>query len=199
MLPSWLIRFGAVCGVLLGLSIAVPGGVEAFTGESSATSFVIGFGAALGGPAVTALYLRQSAVAGRFGAVAYAVNLVGLALFAGVAFALNLVVFYLDEATVTALLDGPTGVAVLGSAGVFVVGTILFGVSMLRAGVFPRYAAVGYAVLFTVLALLAPLPDTLWSSVVHVLAGAALIRLSAVLWTPVRTAAGLPVRVAATG
>src|SRR5262245_30125306 len=101
----WMQRFGAVSGVILGLSIGVPGAIEAFTGETSATSFVIGLGAAaFGAPAVTGIYLRQSAVAGRFGAIAYAMNLVGLGLFAGVAFALNLVLFYLDEAVTKAVL-----------------------------------------------------------------------------------------------
>jgi len=52
-------------------------------GETAATSFVIGLGvAAFAAPALTGIYLRQSAIAGRFGAVAYAVNLVGLGLFA---------------------------------------------------------------------------------------------------------------------
>jgi hypothetical protein len=86
MTTQWLQRFGAVSGVMLGLSIGVAGLIEAFTGEIAATSFVLGLGAAaFGAPALTGLYLRQSAVAGRFGAIAYAVNLVGLGLFAGVA------------------------------------------------------------------------------------------------------------------
>ena len=45
---TWLQRFGAVSGVLLGLSIGVPGAVEAFTGETTATSLVL---AGLPGPA----------------------------------------------------------------------------------------------------------------------------------------------------
>jgi hypothetical protein len=66
------------------------------------------------------------------------------------------VLFYLDEAVVNDLLDGPTNLAALGSAVVFVVGTILFSVSMLRARVLPRIPAAGYGVTFTLLALLAP-------------------------------------------
>jgi hypothetical protein len=61
--------------------------IEAVTGETAATSFVIGLGAAFGPPILTALYLRISAAGGRFWAVAYAVNVIGLGLFAGVAFA----------------------------------------------------------------------------------------------------------------
>ncbi|MEU0563721.1 hypothetical protein [Dactylosporangium sp. NPDC006015] len=171
---TWLQRFGAASGVLLGLSIGVPGAVEAFTGETSATSFVLGLGTALSAPAVTALYLHHRATAGRFGAAAYAVNVLGLGLFTGVAFALNLVLFHLDESTVDTLRDGPFGTALLISAVVFVAGTILFSVSMLRSGGFPRLPAAGYGVSLTLLAALAPLPDTPGTSLVHVLAAASI-------------------------
>ncbi|GAB3830216.1 hypothetical protein ACFPIJ_31390 [Dactylosporangium cerinum] len=167
---TWFQRFGAVSGVVLGLSIGVPGAVEAFTGETSATSFALGLGVAFSAPAVTALYLHHRATAGRFGAVAYAVNLLGLGLFTGVAFALNLVLFYLDKSTVDSLLAGPTGSAVSISALVFVAGTVLFSVSMVRSGGFPKLPAVGYGVALTLLALLAPLPDSPATSVVHVVA-----------------------------
>ncbi|MFC0533747.1 hypothetical protein [Phytohabitans kaempferiae] len=187
MSTTWLLRFGAACGVLLGLSTAVPGLIEAFTGETAATSFVIGVGAAFGAPALTALHLRQQHAAGRFGAVAYAVNLIGLGLFAGVAFALNLVLFYVDEAVADEVLAGPTRIAVLGAALVFVTGTILFSVSMVRARVLPLPPAVGYGVAFTLLALLASLPDSPVTSAVHVVAGGSLIWLSVAPHAPERT------------
>jgi hypothetical protein len=56
---------GAVCGVILGLSTGVPGLIEAFVGETAVTSFVIGFGAAFGAPALTAFHLHQSEAAAR--------------------------------------------------------------------------------------------------------------------------------------
>ncbi|MEU7876227.1 hypothetical protein [Dactylosporangium sp. NPDC049140] len=176
----WLQRFGASCGVLLGLTIALPGAVEAFTGETAATGLVLGLGTALAAPAATALYLHQREKAGRFGAAAYAVHLLGLGLFTGVAFALNVVLFYLDPAAVAALKAGPTGPALLGCAGVFVLGTLLFGVSLLRAGVFPRLPSAGYGLALTLLAALAPLDDTPWTSLVHVVAGASVTWLSLV-------------------
>lgn len=179
----WLLRFGAVCGVILGLSLGVPGFIESFTGETTATSFIVGLGAAFGAPALTAFYLRQSHAVGRFGAVAYAVNLIGLGLFAGVGFALNLVVFFLDKAVVTELLAGPTRFALLGSVGVFVIGTILFGITLIRARVFPRLAAWGYPVTLSLLAVLASLPDTILTSVMHVLGCACLVWLSLSTWS----------------
>src|SRR5688572_23000764 len=131
MRPFWLLRFGAVCGVVLGLTLGAPAAVEAFTGETTGTSLTIGLGAAFGLPALTALYLHLGTT-GRFGAVAYAVNAVGLGLYTGVAFALNLVFFHLDESTVEDLLAGPTGLAIRGAGIVFVTGTVLFGIAMLR-------------------------------------------------------------------
>lgn len=182
MSMQWLSRFGAVCGIVLGLSLGVPGVVEAFTGETAVTSFVIGLGAAFGAPALYAYQLHQADATGRFGAFAFAVNVIGLGLFAGVGFALNLVLFFLDQATVAAVLDGPTRWAVLGSGAVFVVGTLLFGVSMIRARVLPRVAAVGYTVSLVLLAALASLPDSLLGSAAHVAAAASLVWLSAAVW-----------------
>ncbi|GAA3102660.1 hypothetical protein [Streptosporangium carneum] len=180
---SWLLRFGAVCGVLTGLSLGVPGAIEAFTGETLGTSFVAGVGAAFAAPALTAFHLRQSAAAGRLGAIAYAVNVLGLGLFAGVSFSLNLVVFFLDGSVAAELLRGPTRVALLGSVVVFVAGSLLFGLSMLKAGVLPRVAAVGYGLSLPLLALLAPLPDTPLISGIHLLACASLIWLSLATWS----------------
>jgi hypothetical protein len=167
----WLQRFGALCGVPLGLSIAVPGAIEAFTGETAATGLVLGLGTALAAPTATALYLHQRDRAGRFGQAAFAVHVLGLGLFTGVAFALNVVLYYLDPATVTALKAGPTGPALLACAAVFVIGTLLFSASMLRAGVFPRVPAAGYGLALALLAALAPLDDTPWTSLVHIAAG----------------------------
>ncbi|MFI5907564.1 hypothetical protein [Dactylosporangium sp. NPDC051541] len=183
----WFQRFGASCGVLLGLCIAVPGAIEAFTGETAATSLVLGLGVVLAAPAATVLYFHQREASGRFGALAFAVHLLGLGLFTGVAFSLNVVLFFLDDAAVTALKAGPTGPALTACAGVFVLGTLLFGVSLVRAGVFPKVPAVGYGLALTLLAALAPLDDTPWTSLVHVAAGASVAWLSLVALPASRT------------
>ncbi|MEV4459449.1 hypothetical protein [Microbispora sp. NPDC049633] len=178
MTSTWLPRFGAICAILLGLSIGGPALVEAFTGETAVTSFVLGTGTALGTPALTVLYLHQGAGGGRFGLVAYAVNVVGLGLFAGVAFSLNLVLFYLEPTLVEQLLQGPTKVAFLAATAVFMAGTMLFAVSMARSRIFPRPAVYGYGITLPLLAVLAPLPDTPLTSAVHVAAAASLIWLA---------------------
>lgn len=174
----WMLGFGRVCGVVMALSLGVPGVVEAFTGETTATSVVLGFGAAFGAPLVTALHLRQSPSSGRFGAAAYAVNMIGLTLFAGVAFALNLVVFFLDPAVAAVLLAGPPRLALLAGVAVFVAGTGLFSAAMVRARVLPRVPALGYGVTLVLLALAAPLPDTPLTSALHALAAGSIIWLA---------------------
>jgi hypothetical protein len=179
---TMLMRFGAACGVVLGLSIGVPGAVEAFTGETTATSLVIGLGAAFGPPALTAFFLWGKG-SGPFRPVAYGLNTIGLGLFSGVAFALNVVLFFQSEAVVEDVLDGPTGAVVRLAALVFVAGTVLFGATMIRDRAFPTVPAWGYTVTLPLLALLAPLDDSPVTSAVHVVAAASLIWLSVTVWT----------------
>ncbi|HZM84196.1 MAG TPA: hypothetical protein VFC19_51410 [Candidatus Limnocylindrales bacterium] len=179
----WLIRFGAACGVVLGLSLGVPGIVEAFTGETTVTSFIVGLGVAFGLPALTALYLRLPAT-GRLERFAYAANVIGLGLFAGVAFSLNLVLFFLEPAVAEAVLAGPTRYATLFSAAFFVLGTAGFGACLIRSRAFPTIAGWAYTVALPLLAVLAPLPDTPLISAIHVIAGGSVIWLAASLWSP---------------
>jgi len=171
-------RLGAWSGVAAGLCIAVPSAIEAVTGETAVTSFVLGLSPAFAIPLLVVLHLRQSSVAGTFGTVAYTINAIGLGLFGGAAFTLNMALFYLNDTVVEDLLKGPTMFALLGSALVFASGTVLFGISMLRAGVHPRIPAVAYLVAFPVLAIAARLPDTPLTSAVHLVAGTSLIWLA---------------------
>ena len=79
---------------------------------------------------------------------------------------------------ITAIGLAVGGVAAAGMARL--IGTLLFGVSLLRAGVFPRLPSAGYGLALTLLAALAPLDDTPWTSLVHVVAGASVTWLSLV-------------------
>ncbi|MEU7663733.1 hypothetical protein [Streptomyces lincolnensis] len=171
--------------MLAGLLIALPGLVEAFTGETSATSVPLAFAPAFALPLLTALHRRQGPATGRLGTSAVTLNLIGLGLFGGAAFASNLVLFYLDDAIIEETLTGPTVPALLASAAVFAVGCALFGASMIRARVFPRIPSWGYAVVLPLLAFLTAFPESLLTSTLHILVGAILIWLSAALWRTV--------------
>ncbi|MGW1779319.1 hypothetical protein ACWCQQ_09275 [Streptomyces sp. NPDC002143] len=185
---SSTLRAGALCGALAGLLIALPGLVEAFTGETSATSVPLALAPAFALPLLTALHQRQAPATGRLGRTAATMNLIGLGLFGGAAFASNLVLFYLDEDIIDETLTGPTVPALIGSAAVFAVGCALFGATMIRARVLPRVPSWGYAVVLPLFAFLTALPDSLLTSALHVLVGIILAWLSAALWHTARSA-----------
>jgi hypothetical protein len=174
---SCLARWSAVSGIAAGLCIALPAAVEAFTGETAATSLILSVSCAFAIPLLSALFARHPS-GGGLTAAAYLVNQIGLGLFGGAAFALNAVIFFLAPEVAEDLLRGPTEAVLLLSAAVFVVGCVLFGISMQRSRTFPRLAVWGYTVLLPLLALLAPLPDSPLTSVLHVLVGATLVRLA---------------------
>ena len=178
---TFLVRLGAISGVLASLCIAVPGAIEAFTGETVATSVVLGFSPAFAIPLLLALHIGHMRTSGRLGDVGFAVNLVGLGLFGGAAFALNIAIFPLGPGA-EADLAPVTRLALLVSAAVFVTGVILFGVAMLRARVYPRVPVWLYLLGFPPFALAARLPDTPLTSALHVLVGLAIGWLAVSLW-----------------
>jgi hypothetical protein len=178
---TFLFRFGAASGLLAGVAIGIPGTIEAFTGKTTPTSFVLGLSPFVALPLLVALHLSQARVAGRLGAAGYAVTLVGTGMFGAAAYTLDIALIHFDRPVVTHLLRGLTGIAVLASALVFIAGCVLFGLSMVRAGVYPRLPAWGYAVVLPVFALSAPLPYSPYKGILHVLAAAVLIWLSLAL------------------
>ncbi|MFE2216241.1 hypothetical protein ACFW93_30400 [Streptomyces canus] len=186
--PTRLVRHGALCGALAGLLIALPALVEAFTGETAATSVLLALSPAFALPFLTTLHQWQSPVPHRFTETAYLVNLIGLGLFSGAAFASNLVLFFLDDDTIKAQLTGPTRPALLGSAAVFAVGSALFGAAIIRARKLPTLPAWGYAVVLPLFAFLPALPDSLLTSALHIVVGVILIWLSTALWHTTRPA-----------
>ncbi|SNQ49411.1 putative secreted protein [Frankia canadensis] len=206
----FLLRFGAVSGLAAGLFIGVPGLIEAFTGETLATSLVIGISPALAVPLLLALRLslpttdrqRRGTVARRPGAdtwpspadhrgggagafadTAFAVNLLGLGLFGGAAYALNVVIYPLGDDTDLATASRA---ALLVSAAVFAVGSVLFGIAMLRAGAHPRTPVWLYLLALPPFAVAARLPDTALTSVLHMLVGLAVGWLGASCWQSAR-------------
>lgn len=167
-----LLRFGALSGALSGLFIALPGAVEGFVGETTATSLVIGVSPALAAPLLTALYLKQPRTT--LGTVGYVVNSVGLGLFGAAAYALNIVLFHLDEP----VLAAPTVIVLSASALVFAVGTVLFAISLIRSGVHPKVPVWAYLIALPVFTFAARLPDTPLTSALHVVVGGTLVWLA---------------------
>lgn len=185
-MTNFLIRFGAVSGVVLGLSIGVPGAVEAFTGEITATSVVLGFGTAFGVPAVLA-YALAGTRDSTFDRVAFVWCALGTALFAGVAYTLNLALVFLDLTERRELLAGTTGIAFKVTGFAFIGGAALFGIALYRDGRLGRLPALGFTLLLPVFAFLAPQEDTLAINALHVLVCVVFCWLSLNTWRTTTT------------
>ncbi|MCC8250135.1 hypothetical protein [Saccharothrix luteola] len=169
---TFLLRFGAFCGTLSGLFIALPGAIEAFTGETTATSLVLGVSPALAAPLVTALHLKQPRTT--LGSVGYAANIVGLGLFGAAAYTVNIALFHLDQPTLAA----PTTAVLTASALIFALGTITFAISMIKSRVHPPIPVWTYAIALPVFTFATRLPDSLFTSALHVVVGGALVWLA---------------------
>ena len=91
---------------------------------------------------LAALYLRQRQASGMLGFIGYSINTFGLALVVGVVFAQVFVLSALDAALVEELFAGTTGMAALLSLVIYALGVVLFGIAIIRANVFPKWAAV---------------------------------------------------------
>jgi hypothetical protein len=176
-------RFSAASGLLAGLSLAVAGFVSIFTGKTAGAAFVIALVPAFAIPLLIAVFHQRHAdVRGLFGPLAYGVNLIGLGLFSGAVFTKDTALFYLTTAETDHLKHEPTLAALLVAAFLFAVGSVLFGVFLLRGGTYPRLLSVAYMVFPALLAVLSPLPDSPLKNVNHVLAGLTIAWLAITLW-----------------
>ena len=176
-------RFSAASGLLAGLFLAVAGFVSIFTGKTAGAAFVIALSPALAIPLLVAVYHQRHAdVPGMFGPVAYAVNLIGLGLFGGAVFTIDTALFYLATPVRDHLKHEPTIAALLGSAVLFAVGSVLFGAFLLRTRAYPRLLCWAYILFPALLAAISPLPDSPFKNAVHCLTGATLAWLAVTLW-----------------
>ena len=176
-------RFSAASGLLAGLFLAVAGFVSILTGKTAGAAFVIALVPALAIPLLVAVFHQRHAdVPGAFGPVAYGVNLIGLGLFGGAVFTTDTALFYLPAPVRDHLKHEPTIAALLGAAALFAVGSVLFGVFLLRARAYPRLLCWAYIVFPTLLAALSPLPDSPLKNAIHCLAGVTIAWLAITLW-----------------
>ena len=141
MAKNSLYRLAALAGLLSGLCIIIgklliplsnrqPGEIFDFFSPFFALYFSVG------------LYLRQRKESGLLGTVSFTL------LFAGLAAVLSLDYFgafmrlQLPEAMTEQLMEGPSAPVFIASLIVFLVGELLFGISVVRARVFSRVAAI---------------------------------------------------------
>jgi hypothetical protein len=126
-----------------------------------------------------ALYLGQRRESGVFGGVAFVVLFTGLAAVVSLDYFGAFIRLQLPEGTTEQIMEGPTGLVVIGSLLTFLVGEILFGVSVMRAGVYSRIAAIP----FTAGLVAVPLHPTGLISEGVVDIGAAMAALGMIWWS----------------
>jgi hypothetical protein len=174
---TFLTRFGAAGGLLAGVLVGVPGVIESFTGKATGTSLVSAFAGFFALPWLTALYLNHSR-RGRFDDAAYAVSVIGAGLFSTAAFVSNAVLVHLDRPARQELLRGSPNAALLVGLGVFIVGAVMFGVALIRAGEYPRIPVYLYPVVLPVFSISAILPYSPYKGFLHAALATVLIWLA---------------------
>lgn len=182
-------RFSAASGLLSGLFLALAGFISIFTGKTAGAAFAFALAPALAIPLLVAVYHQRNAdVPGIFGPVAYGLNLLGLGVFSGAVFTVDTALFYLSTPVRDHLKHEPTFAALLGSVALFAVGSVLFGIFLLRTKAYPSLLCWAYIVFPALLAALSPLPDSPLKNAIHGLTGLTVAWLAITLWrtTPAR-------------
>jgi hypothetical protein len=140
MSTKTLYRLSALAGVLSGLCIIIGklviplpnrqvGEIIDFFSPLFALLFAIG------------LYLRQRKESGVFGFVGFVVLFLGLAMVVSLDYIGAFINPYLPAGMMDQILNGPTGAVAATSGLTFISGEILFGISVIRAGLFSKIAS----------------------------------------------------------
>ena len=168
-----LYRLSALAGTLSGLCIIIGklliplpnrqiGEVFDFFSPFFALFFAIG------------LYIQQRRESGTFGGIAVIILFMGLATVVSLDYFAAFIAPYLPAGMVDQILESPSGIVAMISGLVFIIGEILFGISVFRANVFSKIASV----LFMIGMFLVPLGDVFPESAVvigSIVAGVGLI------------------------
>lgn len=145
MSQSTLYRLAALAGLLSGVCIIVgkiliplpdpqPGEIFDLLSPFFALFFSLG------------LYLGQRKESGVFGGVAFVILFTGLAAVVSLDYFGAFIRLQLPEGMTDQLMEGPSAPVFVGSLLIFLIGELLFGVSVMKAGVFSKIAAVLFMV-----------------------------------------------------
>ena len=158
MSTTTLYRLSALAAILSGACIIIGKLLWALPDPQVGEVFdffspLFGLGATVG------IYLRQRRASGVFGGVAFVVLFIGLATIVSLDYFAAFIRLQLPEGTTERLMEGPTGPVFAVSGLTFLIGEVLFGISSLRAGVFPKIAAWLFIVGFIAVPLGGVFPD----------------------------------------
>lgn len=187
-IPLFPTRLAAVMGLAAAVVLFVNAAKRAgLIPVSSATQLVAPLAQVLAIILVVglaAVAMRQSS---KYSSVALAVNVIGLAAVTGVEWVINLVFVVLDPAQIAALRAGPLGTAFVAASMIFLLGSILYCLALLRDGLAPRIPAIAYAIATVPIALRTFVPELVLDLALGLL-GASVIWLA--LWMLGSRAAG---------
>jgi hypothetical protein len=105
---------------------------------------------------LAAVAMRQSS---KYSSVALALNVLGLAAVTGVEWVINLVFVGLDPVHIAELRSGPLGTALLATSVIFLLGSFLYCIALLRDGKAPRIPVITYAIATVPIALRVFVPE----------------------------------------
>jgi len=135
-----LYRLSGIAAIIAGVSIFVGTVLNDLVKKNGA--FFNFMGALIGLFSVTGIYLWQRAESGVFGLVGYAAMFIGLTLIACIDFAGALITPSISEDEQTKLGTSAAMRNIMIASLIFLVGELLFGISVLRAGAFPKIPTV---------------------------------------------------------
>jgi len=141
MSTSTLYRLGALAGVLSGVCIIIgrllarlpnsqPGEIVDFLSPFFALFLLV------------ALYLGQRRESGVFGGVAFIVLFTGLVMLVSLDYYGAFIRIHLPETMIAQIEEGSSAPMFVSSLLIFLFGEILFGISVIRAGVYSKIAAI---------------------------------------------------------
>ena len=128
------------------------------------------------------IYLFQRDKAGVFGGIAYIVLSFGVAVMVGALFAITFIFPSLDGNVLGALMTGPVGMIFTITPVVFLVGVILFGISVIAAGVFSWIAALIYMIGYVPVCLYTLFPPII-QTIGYVVVAAGILWFGISLWS----------------
>lgn len=180
MSTATLYSMSAMAGIIAGICIILGSLVTNLVKTPKGAIFNFS-GALIGLFGITGIYLWQSEQSGVFGLVAYVWVFIGLGLIACIDFLGGFISPSLPEDEMTKLGDTPVMLILSISALIFIVGEILFGISVILTGVFSTIAAVLFMIGFLATPLRQVYP--IITFIGSILSGSGIIWWSLSLWS----------------
>ncbi len=193
MSTSNLYRLSALAAMLSGICVII-GKLLALFPDPQAGEILDFFSPLFGLFATLGIYFWQRKQSGAFGAVAFIVVFTGLVLVTALDYFGAFIRLEIPTDVMAQIMEGSTGMVAAFSGLIFLVGEILFGISVIRAGVFPKIAAVLFVVGFIPVPLVEVFPFGIVAAG-SVMAGVGIIWLGLSLWSQQVNGAGSVVRV----